>query len=67
MAAIRALTFGEALRRAGEELDSFICKASAGEAGKEEGRDQFHSGNRAEMNRPPTYYTAMGKPFSKDS
>ena len=43
MAAIRALTFGEALMRAGKESDPFICK----EAGNAEGTDQFHSGTGA--------------------
>lgn len=43
MAAIRALTFGEALMRGGKESEPFICK----EAGNVEGKDQLHSGTGA--------------------
>lgn len=64
MAAIRALTFGGALMRAGKESDPFICK----EAGNVEGKEGSVSlKDQGLMNQSPSYYMARGKLFPNDS
>lgn len=64
MAAIRALTFGGALMRAGKSSDPFLCKEARNVEGKE---GSVSLKDRGLMNQSPSYYMAIGKLFPNDS